>query len=171
MSIKTVEFSCARFEATDDSSAYKYIDVHNCYFNGQVVMYHHGTNIGTLNFISTKKTLDISEKSPLEKLAETSNARNETLKVGFDLSDKGDETAYLKKDFSGYIYKQNCVTKELKKLQAKKQKLREQLIDVLNNALNDGLWVDLIHDELKSLSREIVVACDNLDSDFEDIPF
>lgn len=54
MSIKTVEFSCARFETTNDSSAYKYIDVYNCYFNGKVVMYHHGVNIGTLNFISTK---------------------------------------------------------------------------------------------------------------------
>lgn len=144
MSIKTVEFSCARFEATDDSSAYKPLDVHNCYFNGQVVMYHHGVNIGTLNFISKKEILDISEKQSLEKSSEISSDGNKEL---------------------------NVVTRGLKELQIKKQKLREQLIDVLNNALNDGLWVDLIHDELKSLSREIVVACDNLDSNFEDIPF
>ncbi|SUC18501.1 Uncharacterised protein [Proteus vulgaris] len=144
MSIKTVEFSLARFETIGDSSAYKYIDVHNCYFNGQVVMYHHGANIGTLNFISKKEMLDISEKQSLEKSSEISSDGNKEL---------------------------NVVTRGLKELQIKKQKLREQLIDVLNNALNDGLWVDLIHDELKSLSREIVVACDNLDSDFEDIPF
>lgn len=171
MSIKTVEFSCARFETTNDSSAYKYIDVYNCYFNGKVVMYHHGVNIGTLNFISTKKSLDISEKSPLEKLAETSSVRKEKLNIGFDFSNKGDETAYLKKELSGYIHKQNCIAEGLKELQAKKQMLREQLIDAVNNAQNNGLCVDLIHDELKSFAHEFIIVCENLEIDCDEIPF
>lgn len=73
--------------------------------------------------------------------------------------------------FTVSLEKENCITKGLKELQTKKQMLREQLIDAVNNAQNNGLCVDLIHDELKSLSREVVIVCDNLDSDFEDIPF
>ncbi|HHW3170014.1 hypothetical protein OJ22_07250 [Proteus mirabilis] len=144
MSITTVEFSIAHLEPVRSSLSYQSIDVHNRNFNGQVVMFHHDVQIGTLNFIGTKEILDISEKSPLEKLAEISSARNKGL---------------------------NVVTRGLKELQIKKQMFRERLIDVVNSALNDGLWVDLIHDELKSLSREVVIVCDNLDSDFEDIPF
>lgn len=171
MSIKIVEFSCARLEVTGDSSAYKYIDVYNCYFNGQVSMYSNGANIGTLNFISKKEIPDISEKSSLEKLAETSSARPEKVEIGFDFSNKVDETAYLKKDLSGYIYKQNCIAEGLKELQARKQMLREQLIDAVNNAQNSGLCVDLIHDELKSFAHEFIIVCENLEIDCDEIPF
>lgn len=144
MSIKTVEFSCARLEDTDNSSSYKYIDVHNCYFNGQVVMYHHGANIGTLNFISKKEILDISNKSSLEKSDEISSDENKGL---------------------------NVVTRGLKELQTKKQMLREQLIDAVNNAQNSGLCVDLIHDELKSFAHEFIIVCENLEIDCDEIPF
>lgn len=123
---------------------YENIDIPNTSFCGQAFIYHKGTEVARLNFIPNSEY-------------ENDNFESSKIRIGFD--------AQLD------IKKENCITKGLKELQVKKQKLREQLIDVLNNALNDGLWVDLIHDELKSLSREIVIACDNLDSDFEDIQF
>ncbi len=144
MSITTVEFSVARLEPVRSSLSYQSIDVHNRNFNGQVVMFHHGVKIGTLNFIGTKEILDVSEKSPLEKLAEISSARNKGL---------------------------NVVTRGLKELQAKKQMLREQLIDAVNNAQNSGLCVDLIHDELKSFAHEFIIVCENLEIDCDEIPF
>ncbi len=49
--------------------------------------------------------------------------------------------------------------------------LREQLIDAVNNAQNNGLCVDLIHDELKSFAHEFIIVCENLEIDCDEIPF
>ncbi|QUT00613.1 hypothetical protein [Proteus terrae] len=93
------------------------------------------------------------------------------IRIGFDLSDKGDEAVSLKKELSGYIHKHNCIAEGLKELQTKKQMLREQLIDAVNNAQNNGLCVDLIHDELKSFAHEFIIVCENLEIDCDEIPF
>ncbi len=69
------------------------------------------------------------------------------------------------------ITKENCITKGLKELQARKQMLRDQLIDAVNNAKNSGLCVDLIHDELKSFAHEFIIVCENLEIDCDEIPF
>lgn len=73
--------------------------------------------------------------------------------------------------FTVSLEKENCITKGLKELQTKKQMLREQLIDAVNNAQNNGLCVDLIHDELKSFAHEFIIVCENLEIDCDEIPF
>lgn len=123
---------------------YENIDIPNTSFCGQAFIYHKGTEVARLNFIPNPEY-------------KNDNFESSKIRIGFD--------AQLD------IKKENCITKGLKELQTKKQILREQLIDAVNNAQNSGLCVDLIHEELKSLSREVVIVCDNLDSDFEDIPF
>lgn len=112
-----------------------------------------------------------AKEHQIERLKKLTENNNTEVKIGFDFSNKGDETAYLKKDLSEYIYKQNCIAEGLKELQAKKQMLREQLIDAVNNAQNSGLCVDLIHDELKSFAHEFIIVCENLEIDCDDIPF
>ncbi|NBL89879.1 hypothetical protein [Proteus sp. G2673] len=112
-----------------------------------------------------------AKEHQIERLKKLTENNNIEVKIGFDFSNKGDETAYLKKDLSEYIYKQNCITKGLKELQTKKQMLREQLIDAVNNAQNNGLCVDLIHDELKSFAHEFIIVCESLEIDCDEIPF
>lgn len=99
------------------------------------------------------------------------NFESSKIRIGFDLSKDGDSGVSLNLESSQYVHKQNCVTKELKKLQVKKQTLREQLIDAVNNAQNSGLCVDLIHDELKSFAHEFIIVCENLEIDCDKIPF
>lgn len=137
---------------------YETIDIPNTSFFGHAFIYHKGTEVARLNFTPNP-------------VYENDKFESSSIRIGFDLSDKGDETAYLKKDFSGYIYKQNCIAEGLKELQAKKQMLREQLIDAVNNAQNNGLCVDLIHDELKSFAHEFIIVCENLEIDCDEIPF
>nr|QLJ18053.1 hypothetical protein HZ283_13460 [Proteus mirabilis] len=96
------------------------------------------------------------------------------VRINFNLKDINVEPVSFKKELSQFINeskKENCITKDLKELQAKKQMLREQLIDAVNNAQNNGLCVDLIHDELKSFAHEFIIVCENLEIDCDEIPF
>ncbi|MBG5986774.1 hypothetical protein I5F07_18160 [Proteus vulgaris] len=96
------------------------------------------------------------------------------VRINFNLKDINVEPISFKKELSQFINeskKENCITKNLKELQAKKQMLREQLIDAVNNAQNNGLCVDLIHDELKSFAHEFIIVCENLEIDCDEIPF
>ncbi|MBI6512267.1 hypothetical protein JEP15_12970 [Proteus sp. PR00174] len=96
------------------------------------------------------------------------------VRINFNLKDINVEPISFKKELSQFINeskKENCITKDLKELQAKKQMLREQLIDAVNNAQNNGLCVDLIHDELKSFAHEFIIVCENLEIDCDEIPF
>ncbi|MBI6405477.1 MULTISPECIES: hypothetical protein [Proteus] len=137
---------------------YENIDIPNTSFCGQAFIYHKGAEVARLNFIPNPEY-------------ENDNFESSKIRMGFDLSDKGDETVSLKKELSGYIHKHNCIAEGLKELQTKKQMLREQLIDAVNNAQNSGLCVDLIHDELKSFAHEFIIVCENLEIDCDEIPF
>ncbi|HGN0432468.1 MAG: hypothetical protein ACTJGP_07000 [Proteus vulgaris] len=120
------------------------IDIPNTSFCGQAFIYHKGTEVARLNFIPNPEY-------------ENDNFESSKIRIGFD--------AQLD------IKKENCITKGLKELQTKKQMLREQLIDAVNNAQNNGLCVDLIHDELKSFAHEFIIVCESLEIDCDEIPF
>ncbi|HGN0016945.1 TPA: hypothetical protein ACKRFH_000539 [Proteus mirabilis] len=102
------------------------------------------------------------------------NFESPKVRINFNLKNINVEPISFKKELSQFINepkKENCITKDLKELQAKKQMLREQLIDAVNNAQNNGLCVDLIHDELKSFAHEFIIVCENLEIDCDEIPF
>ncbi len=61
--------------------------------------------------------------------------------------------------------KRNVSARCLKELNVKQFNLRKKLIDVLHEACNDGLWIDLIQEELKLLSSEEFIVCDGFDCD------
>lgn len=61
--------------------------------------------------------------------------------------------------------KRNVSARCLKELKVKQFNLRKKLIDVLHEAYDDGLWIDLIQEELKLLSSEEFIVCDGFDCD------
>lgn len=123
---------------------YETIDIPNTSFFGHAFIHHKGTEVARLNFTPNP-------------VYENDKFESSKIRIGFD--------AQLD------IKKENCIAEGLKELQAKKQMLREQLIDAVNNAQNSGLCVDLIHDELKSFAHEFIIVCENLEIDCDKIPF